>query len=48
MKPDEHPKCYVEANDGHWICYVMEYKGYDMIDVEENTSTSDMLLRFSK
>lgn len=36
MKPDQYPECYVEANDGHWICYVMEYKVYDMIDVEEN------------
>ena len=35
MKPDEYPECYVEANDNHWICYVIEYRAEEFLDYEE-------------
>ena len=35
MKEDQLPACYVQANDNHWICYVMEYEVEEEIDYEE-------------
>ena len=35
MKDDQLPACYVQANDNHWICYVMEYEVEEEIDYEE-------------
>ena len=36
MKKDQLPECYVEANDGHFICYVMEYSDEHHMHVEIN------------
>ncbi len=35
MKDDQLPACYVQANDNHWICYVMEYEVEEEIDYDE-------------
>jgi len=35
MKEDQLPKCYVEANDNHFVCYVMEYDDQEHMDYEE-------------
>ena len=35
MKDDQLPACYVQANDNHYVCYVMEYEVEEEIDYEE-------------
>ena len=35
MKEDQLPDCYVEANDNHFVCYVMEYDDEEHMDYEE-------------
>ena len=44
MKPDKLPECYVEANDNHWICYVMEYSDEENMYVHYNDKYLDDLL----
>ena len=38
MKDDQLPACYVQANDNHYVCYVMEYEVEEEIDYEERVS----------
>jgi len=35
MKEDQLPDCYVEANDKHYVCYVIEYDDYENLDITE-------------
>jgi len=35
MKDDQLPECYIEANDNHYVCYVMEYEVEEEIDYDE-------------
>lgn len=35
MKDDQLPACYIEANDNHYVCYVMEYEVEEEIDYDE-------------
>ena len=35
MKDDQLPKCYIQANDDHYVCYVMEYEVEEEIDYDE-------------
>lgn len=35
MKDDQLPECYIQANDNHYVCYVMEYEVEEEIDYEE-------------
>ena len=35
MKENQLPDCYVEANDNHFVCYVMEYDDEEHMDYEE-------------
>ena len=35
MKEDQLPECYIQANDNHYVCYVMEYEVEEEIDYEE-------------
>lgn len=35
MKDDQLPKCYIQANDNHYVCYVMEYEVEEEIDYDE-------------
>jgi len=35
MKPDQTPECWVEANDGYQVCYVMEYDVEDEMFIDE-------------
>ena len=34
MKEDQTPECWVEANDGYQVCYVMEYRDEENMFVE--------------
>tara|TARA_R100000655_G_scaffold94087_1_gene135487 strand:+ start:334 stop:576 length:243 start_codon:yes stop_codon:yes gene_type:complete len=36
MKEDQVPNCWVQMEDGEWICYVMENKDPEFLDIEEN------------
>jgi len=35
MKDDQLPACYIQANDNHYVCYVMEYEVEEEIDYDE-------------
>ena len=35
MKDDQLPECYIQANDNHYVCYVMEYEVEEEIDYDE-------------
>lgn len=35
MKDDQLPACYIQANDNHYVCYVMEYEVEEEIDYVE-------------
>lgn len=35
MKEDQLPDCYVQANDNHYVCYVMEYDDEEHMDIDE-------------
>jgi len=35
MKDDQLPDCYIQANDDHYVCYVMEYEVEEEIDYDE-------------
>ena len=35
MKEDQLPECYIQANDNHYVCYVMEYEVEEEIDYDE-------------
>jgi len=35
MKDDQLPNCYIQANDDHYVCYVMEYEVEEEIDYDE-------------
>jgi hypothetical protein len=35
MKDDQLPECYIQANDDHYVCYVMEYEVEEEIDYDE-------------
>ena len=36
MKKDQVPECWIEANDGYQVCYVMEYGDEENMFIEEN------------
>jgi len=35
MKDDQLPACYIQANDNHYVCYVMEYEVEEEMDYDE-------------
>jgi len=35
MKEDQVPECWVEANDGYQVCYVIEYDDEEHQDIDE-------------
>lgn len=35
MKDDQLPSCHVQANDDHYVCYVIEYDDEEHMDIEE-------------
>ena len=43
MKPDQLPDCYVEANDNHYVCYVMEYDDEEHMDINERESLDGII-----
>jgi hypothetical protein len=41
MKEDQLPDCYVQANDNHYVCYVMEYDDEEHMDIDEKYLYAD-------